>query len=284
MLLGGVGVVAFSGTLVATRAADTDFGALTVGTGRAVIAAVMAAVVLVGRGQPLVPRADRRAIASVAGTVVIGFPVLTAIALTHVPAIHAAIVVGLAPAATAGFAVLLSNERPTARYWIALSVGLVAVLAFAAAQGAGLPQSADLIVLLAAVLVGFGYAHGGALAKRYGGGTVICWALIIAVPLTVPLTVVGLLTHPVRHIGLGSLIGLAYVSLISMFIAFFAWYRGLALGGIASVGRLQLGQPLLTLLWASLLLGEHISLAAVITAPVVLFSVVIGRSAATRRG
>lgn len=145
------------------------------------IAAVMAAVVLVGRGQPLVPRADRRAIASVAGTVVIGFPVLTAIALTHVPAIHAAIVVGLAPAATAGFAVLLSNERPTARYWIALSVGLVAVLVFAAAQGAGLPQPADLIVLLAAVLVGFGYAHGGALAKRYGGGTVICWALIIAV-------------------------------------------------------------------------------------------------------
>jgi drug/metabolite transporter (DMT)-like permease len=159
LFLGGLGVLAFSMTLVATRAADPVFGALTVGGGRGVLASVPAALVLRRRGLPVIPRTDRRAIGLVAATVVIGFPLLTAIALSDVSAAHAAVVIGLVPAATAGFAVALAGERPARRYWAALSLGIIAVLAFAAAQGAGRPRAADGAALLAVILAGLGYAQ-----------------------------------------------------------------------------------------------------------------------------
>ncbi|WP_235826237.1 DMT family transporter [Candidatus Frankia alpina] len=214
----------------------------------------------------------------IAATVVVGFPLLTSWALADVPVAHAAVVVGLAPAATAGFAVVLAGERPAPPYWAALGV-----LAFAAVQGAGRPRLADLLVLAAVVLVGLGYAEGGMLARRVDGAVMICWALLAALPVTVPLAAAGLAAHPPRHVTVGAAAGLGYVSVVSMFLGFVVWYRGLALGGVARVGRLQLAQPVLTLAWAALLLGEPLTPLGVGTAMIVLASVALGRHG-VRRG
>ncbi|MDQ2729240.1 MAG: DMT family transporter, partial [Actinomycetota bacterium] len=257
-LLGGVGVVAFSLTLPATQAADPVFGPVTVGVGRAVVAAVLATVVLSGRHERLiVPALVPRLMIVVAG-VVVGFPLLTAFALQNVNSAHAAVVSGLLPAATAGMAVR-AGERPRRQYWLALGVGLVAVLAFAAVAGAGRPRLGDILVLGAVALAGAGYAEGGALARTYGGWRVICWALVLALPVVAPATAVAIVVRPPHHVTVGAVAGLGYVSAISMFLGFFAWYQGLARGGVARVGRLQLAQPVLTLAWSALLLGEHIT-------------------------
>ncbi|WP_261575431.1 DMT family transporter [Frankia gtarii] len=277
LLSGTAGVVAFSLTLVATRAAEPAFGALTVGAGRAVLAAGLAVALLRRRGLPLLPPDGRVATIVIAATVVVGFPLLTSWALADVPVAHAAVVVGLAPAATAGFAVVLAGERPAPPYWAALGVGLAAVLAFAVVQGAGRPRLADLLVLAAVVLVGLGYAEGGLLARRVDGAVVICWALLAALPVTVPLAAAGLAAHPPRHVTVGAAAGLGYVSVVSMFLGFVVWYRGLALGGVARVGRLQLAQPVLTLAWAALLLGEPLTPLGAGTAMIVLASVGLGR-------
>lgn len=283
LVLGGLGVVAFSLTLPATQAADPAFGPVTVGVGRAVIAAGFAAVVLRVRGERLlVPALVPRLMIVVAG-VVVGFPLLTALALRNVNSAHAAVVSGLLPAATAGMAVARAGERPRREYWLALGVGLVAVLVFAAIAGAGAPRLGDILVLAAVALAGLGYAEGGALARTYGGWRVICWALILALPILAPATAVAVVLDPPHHVTLGALVGLGYVSAISMFLGFFAWHQGLARGGVARVGRLQLAQPVLTLGWSALLLGEQLTLAAAIAALVVLATVAVGRNARVER-
>lgn len=277
--LGTVGVLAFSVTLPATRAADPVFGSITVGLGRVVIAAVLAAFVLLARGERLiVPKLLPRLGIVVIG-VVIGFPLLTTLALQDVGSAHAAVVSGLLPAATAGMAVARVGERPRREYWLALVIGLVAVLGFAAIQGAGRPRLADLLVLAAVVLAGLGYADGATLAREYGGWRVICWALVLTLPVLLPITLTSVVLHPPVHVTITAALGLGYVSVISMFLAFFAWYAGLARGGVARIGRLQLVQPVLTLGWSALLLGEHISLATGIAAVIVLAVVVVGRKA-----
>ncbi|MBV9163716.1 MAG: DMT family transporter [Pseudonocardiales bacterium] len=277
--LGTVGVLAFSVTLPATRAADPVFGSITVGLGRVVIAAALAAVVLTARGERLiVPKLLPRLGIVVLG-VVIGFPLLTTLALQDVSSAHAAVVSGLLPAATAGMAVARAGERPRREYWFALVIGLVAVLGFAAIQGAGRPRLADLLVLAAVVLAGLGFADGATLAREYGGWRVICWALVLTLPVLLPITVTSAVLHPPVHVTIGAALGLGYVSVISTFLAFFAWYAGLARGGVARIGRLQLIQPVLTLGWSALLLGEHISLATGIAAVIVLAVVVVGRKA-----
>jgi drug/metabolite transporter (DMT)-like permease len=281
-LLGAGGVLAFSGTLIATRVADPAFGSLTVGTGRAVVASLLAVVVLRRRRLPLRPSVGWTTVLFPGLGVVLGFPLLSAVALTRVPAAHAAVAVGLAPVATAGFAVLLAGERPSPRYWAALALGTVAALGFAAVEGGGRPQMADLLILGAVVSAGYGYARGAVLAREHDGGTVICWALIATLPLTLPLTAAGLALHPPRHVGPGAAAGLAYASVISMLLGFFAWYRGLALGGVARVGQLQVIQPVLTMGWAVLLLGESLSGSEVVAAALVIAAAAVGRRQANR--
>jgi len=281
--LGGLGVLAFSLTLPATRVADPAFGPVTVGIGRAVIAGVLAVIVLRCRGERLIVPALVPRLGIVVAGVVIGFPLLTAYALQDVNSAHAAVVSGLLPAATAGMAVLRAGEHPRREYWIALGAGLAAVLVFAAISGAGRPRPGDLLVLGAVALAGLGYAEGGALARQYGGWRVICWALTLAAPILAPVTAIAFVLHPPHHVTVGALAGLGYVTVFSMFLGFVAWYQGLARGGVARVGRLQLAQPVLTLAWSALLLGEHITLATAIAAVIVLASVAVGRKARVER-
>ena len=153
------------------------------------------------------------------------------------------------------------------------------VIAFAVVQGGGRLHLADLLLLAAIAIAGVGYAEGGALAREYGGWRVICWAIVLALPVTVPLTAVALIADPPRHVTAGAAAGLAYVGVMSMVIGFFAWYHAMAVGGVARVGRLQIAQPALTLGWSALLLGEHVGWLSAAAAAAVIAATAVGRNA-----
>jgi drug/metabolite transporter (DMT)-like permease len=280
VLLGVLGVLSFSLTFPATSAAEASFSPVVVGVGRAVPAAVLGAAVLLGRRQPLLPpRPALRSLLIVALTVGVGFGLLSALALRHVSSVHGAVLTGLIPAATAGMAVWRARERPRRSYWVALGAGLAVVIGFAASQGGGRVRPADLLLLAGIAVAGIGYTEGGILAREYGGWRVISWALILALPVTVPLTTADVIASPPHHVTAAALTGLLYVSLVSMCLGFFAWYQGLAHGGVARIGRLQLAQPALTLAWSAILLGEQVSLLTGGAAVAVIIATAVGRSA-----
>jgi drug/metabolite transporter (DMT)-like permease len=273
-----VGVASFSLTLPATRVAVAALDPVFVGLGRAVIAALLAAIVLAASrarwpGWALLPR-----LALVAGGVVIGFPLFSAWAMRHVPAAHGAVVIGLLPLATAAAGAWIAHERPSRAFWAWATLGSAVVVGFALWQGGGAPQPADLLLVLAVASAAIGYAEGGRLARTLPGWQVICWALVLAAPVVAIPTAFAvdarLLSAPVS-----AWVGFGYVSVVSMFLGFFAWYRGLALGGIATVGQVQLVQPFLTIFASAWLLGERVDLATYVAAALVIGSIVAGRRA-----
>jgi drug/metabolite transporter (DMT)-like permease len=273
-------VLAFSMSLPATRVAVADLDPWFVAFGRAVGAALLAVGYLRFTGAVAPTRDQWRRLAVVALGVVVGFPLFTSLALTVSTAAHAAVVIAVLPAMTAVFAVLRAGERPPPVFWVASGGGLLAVLVFLAATGAvaGALTTADLFLLAAVALCGLGYAEGGVLARELGGARTICWALVLSLPATVGVTVVAALADP-PHAGTGEWTAFAYLSAVSMFLGFFAWYAGLARGGIARVGQLQLAQPVLTLSWSALLLGETVTGWSVVAAAVVLACVVLTQRA-----
>lgn len=276
LVLGGLGVLGFSMTLPATKVAVAELDGTVVGLGRALAAALLAALVLLARRERLPSAAHLPGLALVGAGVVVGFPLLSALALERVDAAHGAVLTGLLPMATAIGGVLRAGERPSAAFWLVSVLGLAAVLAFAASMGGGAPQPADLLLLAAVAAAGLGYAEGGRLARELGGWQVISWALLltapfIALPVGLRALATGLAASPAAWLGF------AYVATVSMYLAFFAWYRGLALGGIARVGQLQLAQPVLTLLWSALLLGERVTLPTALAALAVIGTVALGR-------
>jgi len=273
---GCAGILGFSLTLPATRLAVAELDPVFVGLGRAVAASLLAALALWWRGGRLPKGSQWLRLAATAGGVVIGFPLLSALALQHVSAVHGAVVVGLTPLLTAGFGVLLSGERPAWRFWLATALGSSAILIFVYRSGVAGLQQADLYLLAAIACVAYGYAEGARLAKQLGAWQTISWALLISAPLLLPWVVQ---TAPPRFelVGWPSLLGFAYVSVVSMYLAFFAWYRGLALGGTARIGQLQLLQPFLSMAAGAALIGESVETAQLATALAVLACVVISR-------
>ena len=245
-----------------------------VGVSRAVVAGVLALVTLLAMREPLPSARQLRSLLLVSAGVVVGFPWLTALAMVRVPSAHGAIVTGLLPAATAVMAVLRAGERPSLPFWLAAAAGLLCVLAFALVQGAGSFEWADALLLAAVAFCALGYAEGGALSRELGGVRVICLALVLSLPLTVGITWWEWDGAALRSATHAAWAGFLYASVISMFAGFFAWYRGLAQGGVARVGQVQLMQPVLTLLWAWLLLGEAVTPAMAIAAGAVLLCVV----------
>jgi drug/metabolite transporter (DMT)-like permease len=259
ILLGMVGVLAFSITLPATRVAVPQLGAAFVGFGRGFVAGLLALLVALVMREPVPDRRHWKGIAIVSLGVTVGFPLFSAFALRSLPSAHAAVVVGLLPAATAVMAVLLVGERPHLPFWIASGAGVLAVLGFAAVEGAGRPQPADLLLLIAVLGGAVGYAEGGRLAREIGGFRVILWALIFCLPvLVVPVGWI-LMRSGVPHGTPAAWLWFAWVALISQFLAFVPWYRSLVLAGVAYTSQLQLAQPVLTLGWSVIILGEHIS-------------------------
>ena len=273
LFLGFLGVLAFSFTLPATRVAVEQLDPTFVGIGREAFAAILAALILLVTRAPFPSPAQLRRLAIVAFGVVFGWPLFTAIALRDVTSAHSAVIVGILPAATAVAAVLRAGERPTRRFWLASLAGLIAVLAFAASQGAGLPSTADLLILIAVALSAIGYAEGGALARELGGWRVICWAVLLSAPLTVPIALVAAAASDM-HADADAWLGFAYVAAVSALLGFFPWYAGLARGGVAKIGQVQLVQPLLTLAWSAALLNEHVNAITLFAAVLVVLCVV----------
>jgi drug/metabolite transporter (DMT)-like permease len=282
MLLGLAGVAVFSLTLPFTRVAVRDLDPLFVAL--ALGAALLAVIWLRWRRAPLPGRRALWPLAIVGLGCVVGFPLLTSIALRTLPAAHGAVLVGILPLCTALYAAARRYERPSPGFWLAASCGSGLVVGYALRQGGGSLLPADLLMLAAIALGAAGYAEGGRLARTLGGPETISWALVLAAPVAALLLALdaeqfGRLA-PVR---LSSWLALGYVTAFSMFIGFFFWYRGLALGGVARVGQAQLLQPFLSLAACALLLGERVPLATWAFALAVIATVALGRRMQVRR-
>ena len=265
LLWGLLGVVLFSFTLPFTRVAVGGLSPLFIGAGRAVIAAVLATLALAILRQHLPTRRQWVRLAVVAGGIVIGFPLLTSYALTQVPASHGAVVIAMLPAATAVMAVIRGRERPPLPFWIFAALGAVVALVFASIQGEGIGHLGwpDLLLFGAVISAAIGYAEGGLLSRELGSWQTVSWALVLAAPLMIALTVVSIAFEP-PHATPVEWSAFGYVAVVSMFLAFFAWYRGLAIGPMAQVSQVQLIQPVLTIGWAALLLREQLTLPTVL--------------------
>ena len=255
---GLIGVVIFSGSLPATRVAVMQFDPVFLTVVRAAIAGVLALLLLLAFREKRPSRRDLASLAIVALGVVLGFPLLTALALQHVTAAHSIVFVGLLPLATAIFAVLRGGERPKPAFWAFSALGSALVVGFALSQGVSASPLGDGLMLAAIVACGLGYAEGATLSRTLGGWQVISWALVLSLPIMLVLSVA---TMPASFAGIAwpAWLSLAYVSLFSMLIGFIFWYRGLVQGGIAAVGQLQLLQPFFGLLLAATLLREPIT-------------------------
>ncbi|HTH62282.1 MAG TPA: DMT family transporter [Paraburkholderia sp.] len=275
-LCGFAGMLIFSGSLPATRLAVQTLDPLFLTVLRATIAGALAFVLLFAFRETRPARRELLPLVVVALGVVVGFPLLTALALRHVNAAHATVFIGLLPLATALFGVLRGGERPQPMFWVFSSAGSLAVIAFALRHGVDASPVGDALMLAAIVVCGLGYAEGARLSKHLGGWQVISWALVVSLPVMAPL---AWWFRPASFatVSVASWWGLAYVSLFSMLIGFVFWYRGLALGGIAGVGQLQLLQPFFAFGLAAWLLHEPVPLAMIGVTAVVIGCVALAR-------
>jgi len=259
--LGLLGVAIFALTLPMTRLAvgtpdAPQMSGVFIALGRAVVAGLLSAMFLLATKAPLPRRDQWRPLALVAGGVVFGFPLCTSIAMRHVEAVHASVIVGVLPLATAAVGAWLHRQRPSRGFWLCAATGTALVVAFAILKSGTARLAinpADALLLLAMACAAVGYGYGAQLSQQMRAEHVICWALVLSLPLNVPL---ALMQWPQIAIKTGAWWAFGYVAVFSMWLGFFAWYRGLALGGTVRVSQVQLVQPFLSMLFAVPLLGE----------------------------
>ena len=261
---GLIGVVIFAGSLPATRLAVIDFDPLFLTGARATIAALLGGAVLLLLKQHMPKKTDLPSLSVTAFGVVVGFPLFSALALQYVTSAHAIVFLGVLPICTAIFAVWRGDERPPILFWLFAILGSLFVAGYAALSNNPASLLGSLLMLAAVVTCGLGYAEGARLSRTLGGWQVISWALVLSLPVVLALTI---WRWPISFVSvsISAWVGLLYVSLFSMFIGFIFWYRGLALGGIAAVGQLQLLQPFMGLMLAALLLHETVSIGMLIS-------------------
>lgn len=278
---GLLGVLMFSLTLPATRVGVVSIEPLLFTLGRGVLASLGAWLMLLATRQPLPTRTQFGHLAIVAGCTVIGFPLLTALALQAVPAARGAVILALIPLCTALFATVRAGERPSRAFWAASLTGSAAVVLFLLTRSSEQFRWGDGLMIGALLVVAFGYAEGGHLARTLGGWQVICWALVLASPLLFLLFFASFISQPHMLLDAPPLawLSLVYVGIGSQLLGFFAWYRGLALGGVARVGQVQLLQPFFTIVFAAILLDEQITLPMVAAAVVVIGAIWLARRA-----
>lgn len=282
LLLGLVGVICFSLTLPSTSIAVEYFGTTVVGLGRTVVAAIIVAVVLIVRKEKLPSPRQFKSLFIVAFGAVLGFPLLTSWAMESLPVSHGAVEVALLPLATTGFAMFRAGEIPSLKFWISSVVGSLAVIMYAFHLGFGQLQLADLALLAAVLILGLSYAEGGRLAKELGSWQVIAWAIMIGAPFFI--IPVGLnLTTEMIHAPLQAWVSFIYLAVVSQFLAYVAWYSGMAMGGIARVSQVQYLQPFFMILFATVFLDESITFFTLAIAVIVVFSVILGKNASVSK-
>ncbi|MFI2350024.1 DMT family transporter [Streptomyces sp. NPDC019443] len=277
-LLAALGVIAFSLTFPSTVWGLESFGPWSLVAVRSTLAALIAGGFLLVMRIPLPDRRHWAGLVVVAGGVVVGFPLLTTLALQTSTTSHAAVVVGLLPLTTAAFAAVRTGRRPSRTFWLAALAGAAVVIAFTVQQSGGALQTGDLYLFGALLVCAAGYTEGGRLARHMPGWQVIGWALILCLPLALAGSAVALAFEPVRLTAHG-VIGLLWVAAGSTFFGLYVWYRGMASIGIAKASQLQLAQPLLTLVWSVSLLHERLSPAAPVAAVAVLVCIAVTQRA-----
>ena len=285
--LGLLGVTIFALTLPMTRLAvgtpeAPQMSGVFIALGRAAVAAGLSGLFLLATRAPWPRRADWWPLAITAAGVVFGFPLFTSVAMRHVEAVHASVIVGVLPLATAAVGALLHRQRPSAGFWLCAAVGSALVVGFALLRSGGAGWAlhpADTLLLAAMACAAVGYGYGARLSQRMRAEHVICWALVISLPITLPASV---LARPEGAVQASAWWGFAYVAVFSMWLGFFAWYRGLALGGTVRVSQVQLVQPFLGMLFAVPLLGERLDAVTVGFALAVIATVFVGKKMPVR--
>ena len=279
--LGLLGVAIFALTLPMTRLAVGDASApqLTpafVTAGRAALAGLLSIAYLRLVGARVPARRHWPGLVLCAAGTVLGFPLFLALALRHVDAMHAAVVTGVLPLGTALAAALMLRQRASAAFWACAVLGCALVVGFALLQGDGRLRAADLLLLGAVASASVSYVAGARVSTQLPAEHVICWVLVLSLPLTLPAMLV---TWPAdaAAVRAASWWGFGYVTLFSMWLGFFAWYRGLVLGGVMRVSQVQLLQPFLALLAAVPLLGERLDATTVLFALGVVAVVAVGK-------
>jgi drug/metabolite transporter (DMT)-like permease len=271
----------FSGTVPATRLAVATIDPVVVGVGRSVLGALIAVAYLAAIRAPWPRRAQLLGIAVVAIGAGVGFGWFSAEALRTVSATHGSIVIGLLPMLTAAFGVMRTGARPRPMFWVATAAGTAVVIAYAASgarlQPAGL---GDVYLVAALVCAAAAYAEGGRLAQTMPGGQVIAWGLVAALPISVPLSVAALTASPFTP-AMGSLVAVAYMAIFSVFVGMVLWYRAMGLAGVPRASAIQLGQPLLSVVWSWLLVGESLRAETIVAAVLVLICVATAQRART---
>lgn len=281
-VFGFIGVAIFSLTLPFTRLAVHSFDPLFISSGRAVVAALIAIPLLFFTRQPWPDRSDLKTLLIVAAGVVFGFPMLSSLAMKTAPASHGSVVLALLPLGTAFMSTIFAGERPSLLFWLWSILGSSTVVVYALWDGGAALHGADSLLVLAVIAAAMGYAAGGHLSRKLGGWQVICWALIVALPFTVPLT---------WHFGQGvtgqegwqAWACFAYLSLFSQLFGFFLWNKGLAMGGVAKVGQVQLLQTFMSQLAAFFMLGEALTARSLLFAALVVICVWFGRKSQVLR-
>lgn len=275
-----LGVAFFSLTFPSTVWALEGFGPWSATTLRAALAGLVACGALAATRSPLPARRHRAGLAVAASGVVVGFPTLTTLALRTSTASHAAVVVGLLPLTTAVYSSLRTGSRPSPLFWAAALTGAAVVVAFALHQSGGAPSTGDLYLCGALLICAAGYAEGGRLARELPALQVIGWALVACLPFASVGAVIAVLHEPVTLTG-HSVTGLLWGTVGSQFLGLLVWYRAMGRAGVARASQVQLSQPLLTLVWAVLLLGETLTPAAPAAAVAVLVCIAAVQRART---
>jgi drug/metabolite transporter (DMT)-like permease len=284
--LGALGVAIFALTLPMTRLAvgtadAPQMSGAFIALGRAAIAGLLSAAFLVLTRAPWPRPSEWLPLAITSAGVVFGFPLLTSIAMRYVGAVHASVIVGILPLATAAVGAWLHRQRPSTGFWVCAVAGSALVIAYAALHsGQTLSIApADLLLLGAMACAAVGYGWGAQLSQRMRAEQVICWALVMALPVTAPLAIA---TRPTHDLAAAAWWGFGYVAVFSMWLGFFAWYRGLAIGGTVRVSQVQLMQPFLSMLFAVPLLGETIDVPTLAFAIAVIATVFVGKKMPVR--
>lgn len=269
---GFIGMLIFSGSLPATKAAVSGFDPLFLTAARATIAGLLSLAMLLLYKEKLPTFKQWISLTVVSLGVVVGFPLLTAIALQEITSAHSLVFLALLPLSTAIFAVIRGGEKPRPIFWFFSIIGSLLVMGYAISQGGASSISADLLMIASVIVCGLGYAEGATLTRALGGWQVICWALIVSLP---PMLILSFILMPedLATISISAWVGLGYVSLFSMLIGFIFWYKGLSQGGIAAVGQLQLLQPFFGLGFAAVLLHESVNLLMLLVTIGVIFCV-----------
>ncbi|WP_121967085.1 DMT family transporter [Myroides sp. N17-2] len=255
---GFIGVLLFSGSMPATKVAVLSLDPIFVTAARAGIAGILALICLLIFKEKRPTKKQLMPLAIVAIGGVIGFPLLSALALQYITSAHSLVYLGILPMSTAVFAVLRGGEKPKRIFWLFSILGSLIVIGFAALQGGTSSPVGNILMIIAILLCGLSYAEGAKLSKSLGGWQVISWAVVISLPISLPIMFLTAPSAP-SLISTETWIGVAYLGIFSMFIGFIFWYKGLAQGGTASVGQLQLLQPFFGLALAATLLNEHVS-------------------------